>query len=362
VLGARGLAENPHDGIPQWTKEEMVQRYGQTLQAVGQIADMKTTKETNDSRKRTFGEFQRFLTQNPFGITVETAGPEDVAAFLHSNSIPNHSGSCKTVLPKTGQPVASASAVRGVVKDISKSYRLLGYEGNSNPARSELVKSYRDGYGNMLHHEGMKVKRAKVFSEEKLDSLVAYLTEQLGKAEGMEQCVLAMDRAAVLYLWETLARGKECGEVRQEQIDWAEGTVYPGRTKTVRQEPSARFELAVPGEKLRLTFLDAASELVRVLSDNGIDIGEAGHLFRAQNRSRNGFEDKPITSSALRKRIQKRLQEADLYEGETLHSFCRSAVQHAAVELKFDVKKLMDLGGWKTYSSFKLYVEEIWKR
>jgi hypothetical protein len=125
--------------------------YGQTLQAVAQIADMKTTKETNVSRKRTFSEFQRFLAQNPFGITAETAGPEDVAAFLHSDWISNHGGSCKTVLPRTGQPVASVSAVKGVVKDISKSYRLLGFDGDSNPARSELVKSYRDGYGNMLH-------------------------------------------------------------------------------------------------------------------------------------------------------------------------------------------------------------------
>jgi hypothetical protein len=98
------------------------------------------------------------------------------------------------------------------------------------------------------------------------------------------------------------------------------------------------------------------------MADHGVDIGENGYLFRAQNRSRNGFDDKPITSSALRKRIQKRLQEAGLYEGETLHSFRRSVVQHAAIELKYDVKKLMDLGGWKTYSSFKLYVEEIWKR
>jgi hypothetical protein len=54
------------------------------------------------------------------------------------------------VLPSTGKPVASAPAVKGVVKDLSKSYRLLGFEGASNPARSELVKSYRDGYGNAL--------------------------------------------------------------------------------------------------------------------------------------------------------------------------------------------------------------------
>jgi hypothetical protein len=148
-----------------------------------------------------------------------------------------------------------------------------------------------------------------------------------------------MDWASVLYLWKTLARGKECKEIRQDQIDTAGGTVYSGWTKMVRQEPSARIELGVPGEKGRMTFLEAASELVRLRSNSGVDIGETGCLFRALNCSRNGFEEKPITSSALRKRIQKRLQEAELYEGETLHSFRRSAMQHAAIELKYDVKK-----------------------
>jgi hypothetical protein len=119
---------------------------------------------------------------------------------------------------------------------------------------------------------------------------VAYLTDKLAATDGMEQCVVAMDRAAVLYLWETLARGKECGEVWQDQIDTVEGTVYPGWTKTVHQEPSARIELAVPGEKARLTFLEATSELARVLANHGIDLGESGHLFQAQNRSRTGFE------------------------------------------------------------------------
>jgi hypothetical protein len=166
VLAARGLGGNPYEGIPQWSKKETVARYGQSAQAIGKIAEQKTTKETNESRKRMFGEYQQFLARNPFGITVETASPENVAAFIHSEWIPSHSGNCRAVLPGTGQPVASASAVRGVVKDLSKSYRLLGFEGASNPARSELVKSYRDGYGNVLHQQGVKVKRAEVFSEE----------------------------------------------------------------------------------------------------------------------------------------------------------------------------------------------------
>jgi integrase len=149
-----------------------------------------------------------------------------------------------------------------------------------------------------------------VFSEAKLNALVDYLTTKLSASEGMEKCVVAMDRAAVLYLWETLARGKECGAIRQDQVDVEEGTVYPGWTKTIRHKPSARIELAAPRAAGRLSFLEAASELVKILADHGHDVGESGHLFRAQTRNRNGFSNEPITSSALRKRIQKRLQEA----------------------------------------------------
>lgn len=287
--------------MPKWTKTEASARYGQTLQAVGAITDLKTTKETNDSRKRTFSEFQEFLAKNPFGVTVATASPEDVAAFIHSEWLPNHSGNCRTVLPQTGQPVASASAVRGVEKDIFKFYTLLGFDGASNPARSELMKSYRDGYGNLLHQQGVKVQRAKVFSEAKLNAFVSYLTNKLSESEGMEKCIVAMDRAAVLYLWETLVRGKECGAVRQDQIDVDEGTVYPGWTKTIRREPSATIELSVPGASERMTFPESASELVKIIADNGHDVGESGFLFRAQTRNRNGFSNEPITSSTLRK-------------------------------------------------------------
>jgi hypothetical protein len=69
-----------------------------------------------------------------------------------------------------------------------------------------------------------------------------------------------------------------------------------------------------------------------------------------------------MTSDTLRKRLQKRLKEAGLFDGETVHSFRRSAVQHAAVNLKYNVKQLMELGRWKSYSAFCLYVEEIWRR
>lgn len=108
--------------------------------------------------------------------------------------------------------------------------------------------------------------------------------------------------------------------------------------------------------------MEAAAQLVKGFDSIGESISEEGFLFRSQNRQRTGFLPGPISSDSLRKRVQKRLKEAGLFEGETLHSFRRSVVQHAAVNLNYNVKQLMELGRWKSYSAFKVYVEEIWQK
>jgi hypothetical protein len=67
----------------------------------------------------------------------------------------------------------------------------------------------------LLHQEGVKVKRSKVFSEENLNGLVTHLTLRVGDSEGIDKSVAAMDWAAVFYLREMLARDKKCGKIRQ---------------------------------------------------------------------------------------------------------------------------------------------------
>jgi integrase len=295
-------------------------------------------------------------------VTVETATPADVGGFIIGHWIPNHSAG-RTKLPRTGESNPSASAVSHVVKDLSKSYQLLGYEGRSNPAKADVVKAFRTGYEKMLHEEGVKVRRAKVFSEQKLDALLQYLDGLIQASQpGLERCVLLTDQAVVPYLWESLARGKKCGQLQRQQVEFEEQAAYPGWSKTVRKEPSARIPLSAPVEGSRFTFVEAATCLIRGMEEGGFPIGEDGFLFRAINRSCNGFANEPMSSDTLRKRLQKRLKDAGLFEGEAVHSFRRSAVQHAAVNLNYSVKHLMDLGRWKSYSAFRLYVEEIWRK
>jgi hypothetical protein len=189
------------------TASETEALYERALKGFGEIAEKSVSEANNISRKRTFEEFQQFLARNAYEVTVETATAADVGAFIVGDWIPRHSSGCQTKLPSTGQPVPSVSAVNGVVKHLAKSYTLLGYKGRANPAKAEVVKAFRTGYEKTLHEElGVKVQRAKVFTEAKLDSLLAHLARLIKEsAPGLDRCVLLTDQAVVLYLWESLA-------------------------------------------------------------------------------------------------------------------------------------------------------------
>lgn len=252
--------------------------------------------------------------------------------------------------------VASASAIKGVISHLAKNYTMMGRKDMENPAKEESVLSYREGYRNDLHDRGVREKRAKVMKEGKVIDLVEYLGHEIEKAEKIGKVVLLMDRAAVLYLWESWARGKECGELEARQIDREDAVGLPVWSKTVRTEPSGQIDLTRDEE--RVTFLSGSAELMVEMERQGVPL-ESVYLFRPLNKSRTGFKDEPLKSGALKKRVQQHLTKANLYEGETLHSFRRSAVQNAAEIEGYNVKKLMQRGRWSSYSAFRLYIEEI---
>jgi hypothetical protein len=143
--------------------------------------------------------------------------------------------------------------------------------------------------------------------------------------------------------------------MRADQIDMEAGIALPGWSKIVQAEPSARIDLT---EGRRGRFLQSADNLLAEMERQGHSGGH-DYVFRPLTRNRNGFEDSALSSNALRRRIQQHLRHADLYEGETLHSCRRSAIQNAASIEGYDVKTLMDLGRWKSYAAFRIYIEEI---
>lgn len=334
-----------------WSAEEAGRFYEETLRSAAAVAKRSVSKGFEESRRKTFEEFQDFLGLVGQGKRVENASSLDVIAFVHGFWMKKHKEQCHTIIH--GERIASASAIKGVVQHIAKTYSMLGYADADNPAKMEDVKSYRDGYRNQLHDRGVREQRAKVFKPEIVTDLVGYLEREIAKEIGIKQCILLADLAIVHYLWETWSRGKECGELESRQVDSDQGIVKPGWTKTQRIEPSA--EIAVKKDD---GFMQASSPLIISMDRLGYPIG-SGFLFRPLNKSRNGFTYEPLRSDAMRRRIQKHLKAAGLFEGETLHSFRRSAVQHAADIEGYNVKRLMEFGRWQSYSAFRLYEEKI---
>jgi integrase len=262
---------------------------------------------------------------------------------------------CRTRTEKGGDKVASASAVWGIIQHLSKSYSMLGYQDIENSAKQESVKSYTEGYRFWLKEKGVREKRAKVMSDKKVEHLVQYLEQGIARSEDISRCVLLMDLAAVDYLWESWARGKECGELLIDQVDFESGVAEPGWSKTVHAEPSSRIEL---GGEQRGRFLRSAAALIGEMEKEG-HASSRGFLFRPLNRQRSGFEESALSAGALRKRIQQHMKDAEVFEGETLHNFRRSAVQNAAAIEGYNVARLMELGRWKSYAAFRLYIEEL---
>jgi hypothetical protein len=101
------------------------------------------------------------------------------------------------------------------------------------------------------------------------------------------------------------------------QVDFEAGVAEPGWSKTVHAEPSSWIDLMGEG---RGRFLRSASALVGELEKEGY-ASPRGFLFRPLNRRRTGFEESALSASALRKRIQQHMKDANVFEGETLHSF-----------------------------------------
>jgi integrase len=322
--------------------EEMPEREGDELyrKALGEAAEMarmSVSQGFEDSRQKTFAEFETFLESIGRGLSVERASDLDVIAFMQGDWIPRHRANCRTRSGTDGEKVASPSVIKGTIQQLAKSYSMMGRTDEANPAKQESVRSYYEGYRNWLRSQGVREKRAKIFKEGKVEDLIKYLEEQAERSSGLRECVLRMDIAAVDYLWESWARGKECGELRASEVDFEEGLAEPGWSKTVRKEPSASINLSGPG---RGRFLMSAAKLIGVMEETDQPVG-MGSLFRPLNKRRDGFEEEALSSSALRKRIQQHLKDAGLFEGETLHSFRRSAVQRAAEIEEFNVPKLM---------------------
>jgi hypothetical protein len=116
------------------------------LADAGRIANRSVSNGFEDARKRTFEEFQGFISKVGRGLTVENARGINVVAFVHGKWIPNHRQNFRTVVGLGEEKAVSASALQGVIGHLAKSYAMMGRKDAENPAKEKAVISYCEGY------------------------------------------------------------------------------------------------------------------------------------------------------------------------------------------------------------------------
>jgi hypothetical protein len=78
---ARGVDEwLPESG--KWRAEETTVLYEKTMKWCAEIAAKSGSAKGAESRQKLWSEYKEFLAKNAIGVTVETAGAEDVLAFI----------------------------------------------------------------------------------------------------------------------------------------------------------------------------------------------------------------------------------------------------------------------------------------
>jgi hypothetical protein len=197
------LEERKRSASEMLSDERSEDLYMRALTEAAKIAGYSVSQGFKDSRQKTFAEFEKFLLGVGHGLSVERASDLDVIAFMQGQWLPAHKENCRTRLGGDGEKVASASAVKGTIQQIAKSYSMLGRSNESNLAKQESVRSYCEGYWNWLRSQGVREKRAKVFKEGKVTELIEYLEGAAERSGGMRKCLLQMDVTAVDYLWES---------------------------------------------------------------------------------------------------------------------------------------------------------------
>lgn len=85
----------------RWTEVETDKFYRAVLKDAGEIANRSVGKGYEESRRKTWAEFESFIQKVGNGVIVESARGIDIVAFVHGEWINNHT---KTAGPLLGQP------------------------------------------------------------------------------------------------------------------------------------------------------------------------------------------------------------------------------------------------------------------
>ena len=202
------------------------------------------------------------------------------------------------------------------------------------------MQAWRSGY---LEGSAVPIKSSKVFQ------LVDYLDHGMqSSTAGVAQLLVERDIMLLLLMWETPLRGNDIGKVSFTDFFLHDGqpiqtptgrlqglsstvaigfqlTLRLNGTKTVKCQRSGPFTLTVTEDRQHC-FLAGLFSFIQ----HRFPAGQVAstYLFSPLTANRSCFADAPMRATSIGHRLNKHLESAGLYAGESNHGFRRGQIQN----------------------------------
>ena len=327
-------------------------------------------------------EFLGWLARCGRGRTAIDCTPDDLLIYMVTQWLPtHHARGGGSVGPSAVK--SHLSSISGLLMRSGRCGRYDAYTRLGNPCDSIWVDDFRAAYQRTQVLAGYTEVSAAPMSYNKYRSLVAYLWGAVARAiSPLGQLVLLRDLLCVLVLWQTALRGHDVGKlglgdfVDPVQPDRA----YPGfplpppwqlgpagaPSLAFRQRGTKTYKLSrAPLVVLAPNSAEPALCIPRTLAlylwwcrqpdaPPGSPVDDL--LFRPLAPDQRGFKGTALRSASLAARLRLHLRAANLYEGETVHSFRRGSLQ-AAESAGEDVAALLGLGQLRSVATLSRYLD-----
>ena len=228
---------------------------------------------------------------------------------------------------------------------------------NGNPAQSNAVRAYKQGYAQHVRELGYASTSARHLTEDKYQQVMSRKSEQQFEKRAqldwqdrktvVNFLVVERDLAALCGAWECLLRGKDMGKLTYLDVQDSDGRsvvpwlllhpgikipanfpyqIAPQGTKPEQQRRAGVVRLQTKSEEqMHLCFLRRLQ--LYLLDCSRAGISPSNFLFRPETADHQNFKNAALSSSNLNKRLQCYLQQFGIYENETLHGVRRGGMQ-----------------------------------
>jgi hypothetical protein len=298
---------------------------------------------TNKQRDTAWAEFDSWSWAQ-LGKPGVFCTPDDLVVYLESSYLRQHGRQTAADGSSCPAPGTLASAVA----HLSTRLQELGCRGpwdwvtcRGNPCNSMEVKTFKGGYANEMQEQGFAPTAAKPISEAKLQQLVQQLVQEATTAQQQRNqpwhvaALLWRDACITQYLWDSKRRPAELSSLQTAHVEVYSSAAGGSRvlagpqvSKMCHASRGSRRPKTVDvqgeaGQQLSQLLL----QYMQCLQQHGKSLGR--FLFSPLQPNRQALQtEQGLSTAAMSQRVVGHLQRLGLYDGESLYSIKRGAMQH----------------------------------